>query len=44
MLDWTRSSEKLSAPGAALYVWGGIGRPKFRPFYRYLVEVEHSTG
>jgi DNA modification methylase len=44
MLDWTIHIEGLSCPGAALYVWGGVGRPLFRPFYRYLVEVERNTG
>jgi DNA modification methylase len=44
MLEWTTSVERLSQRGAALYVWGGIGRPRFRPFYRFLVEVEHRTG
>jgi site-specific DNA-methyltransferase (adenine-specific) len=44
MIDWTKHIEHMSCPGAALYVWGGIGRPNFRPFYRYLVEVERKTG
>lgn len=44
MLDWTSKIEKLSLPGAALYVWGGIGKPGFRAFYRYLLEAELSTG
>lgn len=43
MLDWTKQIAALSLPDSALYVWGGIGQPKFRPFYRYLVEVEHQT-
>lgn len=43
MLDWTKKLEALSLPGAALYVWGGIGKPLFRPFYRYLVQVELET-
>jgi DNA modification methylase len=32
-------ANRISDRGA-LYVWGGIGKPLFRPFYRYLVEVE----
>jgi site-specific DNA-methyltransferase (adenine-specific) len=44
MVEWTKSIEAMSAPGAALYVWGGVGRPLFRPFYRYLFEVERQTG
>jgi site-specific DNA-methyltransferase (adenine-specific) len=43
MISWTLFFEKMSLPGAALYVWGGIGKPGFRPFYRYLVEVEGRT-
>jgi DNA modification methylase len=43
MFCWTRVSAELSLEGAALYVWGGIGRPKFRPFYRYVADVENVT-
>lgn len=43
MLDWTTRSAPLLLPGAAFYVWGGIGRPRFRPFYRYLADVEERT-
>lgn len=50
MLGWTKELERLCLPGAAVYVWGGVGRPRdgdkppFRPFLRYLVEVELQTG
>lgn len=50
MVSWTKICQELSLPGAALYVFGGIGRfeqegrPPFRPFYRYLVEAELQTG
>lgn len=52
MIDWTRAIEGMSLPGSALYVWGGVGlprdvkkkKPPFRPFLRYLVDVEHETG
>lgn len=50
MIDWTRALERMSLPGAALYVWGGVGLPRngdkspFRPFLRYLVEAELRTG
>lgn len=43
MLDWTQVLTEFSLPGGALYVWGGIGRPNFRPFYRYLVGMEEET-
>ena len=29
--------------GGALYVWGGIGQPGFRPFYKFMLECEKST-
>jgi DNA modification methylase len=41
MLDWTRAwSDLLLLDGGAFYVWGGVGRPGFRPFFRYLHKVE----
>ena len=43
MLDWTTKLAPLCHEGAAAYIWGGIGRPSFRPFYRYLANVEHDT-
>ena len=43
MIDWTHVLQDICFPGAALYVWGGYGKPLFRPFYRYLVDVEHQT-
>lgn len=43
MLDWTRGWAKTLQPGAAFYVWGGVGKPGFRPFFRYLTEVEAET-
>lgn len=43
MINWTKCLEDICAPNSALYVWGGVGKPSFRPFYRYLVDVEHDT-
>ena len=49
MVDWTKKLEAHLLPGGALYVWGGVGlpregkKPPFRPFLRYLVEVELQT-
>lgn len=41
MIRWTRGwTQYCLAPGGAFYVWGGVGRPGFRPFLRYLSEVE----
>lgn len=44
MLNWTNICSSYLDEGEAMYVWGGIGLPNFRPFYRYLVEVENQTG
>lgn len=41
MIEWTRSwTSRCLIQGGAFYVWGGTGRPGFRPFLRYLSEVE----
>lgn len=40
MFDWTNSWSDLTLEGGAMYVWGGIGRPGFRPFFRYLADIE----
>lgn len=43
MIRWTRKwASYCLAPGGAFYVWGGIGKPGFRPFLRYLSEVEQE--
>jgi site-specific DNA-methyltransferase (adenine-specific) len=43
MVSWTKVIGTFLQDNAALYVWGGTGKPRFRPFYRYLVEVEEDT-
>lgn len=43
MIHWTMYLVPMLREGCALYVWGGVGKPNFRPFYRYLVEVEDRT-
>lgn len=43
MLDWTKSWQQVLLPNAAFYVWGGIGSPKFRPFFRYVIDVEANN-
>lgn len=40
MLAWTDLWALALAPGGAFYVWGGIGKPGFRPFLRYLTMAE----
>lgn len=43
MIEWTRLWQGALLTDAAFYVWGGIGSPGFRPFFRYIVEVENVT-
>lgn len=40
MLEWTRSWGSMLHDGGAMYVWGGLGKVGFRPFFRYLHEAE----
>lgn len=44
MIDWTSAWKQLVLPNAAFYVWGCIGKPGFRPFFKYLSTVEEKTG
>lgn len=45
MYVWTRNWEMINlAQGGAFYVWGGIGRPGFRPFWKYVTKVEEQSG
>ncbi len=40
MHAWTKTWRSALLPGAAFYVWGGIGKPGFRPFLKYLTLAE----
>lgn len=41
MIEWTHKwASNALMGGGAFYVWGGIGKPKFRPFLEYLATVE----
>lgn len=44
MLGWTRLWSEPLAEGGAFYVWGGTGKPGFRPFFQYASRVERETG
>ena len=44
LIEVCKEIEALQPFGSALYVWGGIGKPKYRPFYRFLIEIEHTSG
>jgi DNA modification methylase len=35
--------ERILKPGGTAYVWGGIGKPGARPFFKWLATVEHQT-
>lgn len=40
MVKWTRMWAQRLVPGGAFYVFGGVGRPGFRPFFKYLTKAE----
>lgn len=44
--NWMKSWVKMWLPlvykGGALYIWGGTGTPKFRPFFVFCSEIEHD--
>jgi site-specific DNA-methyltransferase (adenine-specific) len=42
MVKWTSLWTELMYSGGAFYVWGGIGKPNFRPFFRYVPMVEEE--
>lgn len=44
MIEWTKVLETMCLPQSSFYCWGGIGRPQFRPFFKYLVRCEEETG
>lgn len=45
MIDWTQSlTKKCLVAGGAFYVWGGVGIPGFRPFLKYVTDVEVTKG
>jgi hypothetical protein len=55
MVAWAKVQATMCCPGAAFYVWGGVGLPRrkkktgkgwdppFRPFFRFLLDVELET-
>jgi len=43
MLRWSSDLAAMSVPGAAFYVWGGYGKPGFRPFFEYAARLEAET-
>jgi DNA modification methylase len=43
LIDWACCISQHTYPGGAVYIWGGIGTPGNRPFFKFLSEVEHKT-
>ncbi len=44
LTKWTLAWSDLLIQGGAIYSWGGIGKPGFRPFYLYCHDVEEKSG
>ena len=42
--ELAKAIERLLPDGGTAYVWGGIGKPGNRPFFKWLSEVESKTG
>lgn len=40
MLAWVNDWKTLLCDGGAFYVWGGVGKPGFRPFFKFLHSAE----
>lgn len=40
MIDWTNLWSNILQDGGAFYIWGGIGTPGFRPFFKFLSRVD----
>jgi DNA modification methylase len=43
MLAWTQLWTENLEQGRAAYIWGGVGKPGFRPFFKFMPMVEEST-
>jgi DNA modification methylase len=44
MIDWTNGYKETLQEGGSFYVWGGVGKKGFRPFFLYSAGVEAATG
>lgn len=40
MIDWTNLWSNILSDGGAFYIWGGIGTPGFRPFFKFLSRAD----
>jgi len=43
MVDWTKLWADLLFDGGSFYVWGGVGKRNFRPFFQYMLDVESDN-
>lgn len=43
MMSWTCMWKRVLVKNGAFYVWGGIGKPGFRPFLKYMTAVERDA-
>lgn len=43
MFGWLHMLQPRIAANGAVYWWGGIGKPKFRPFYQFAGRLEHES-
>lgn len=40
MCAWTKLWTEALIDGGAFYVWGGLGKPGYRPFMKYITDIE----
>lgn len=43
MIQWTLAWAELLPDGGPMYVWGGVGKPSFRPFLAYMSQIERAS-
>ena len=43
MIGWSKQWCDVLEDGGAFYVWGGIGKRNFRPFFQYMLDAESDS-
>jgi DNA modification methylase len=43
MFGWLHMLQPRIVANGAVYWWGGIGKPKFRPLYKFASQLEHES-
>jgi len=43
MVEWTKIWSDILVEGGSFYVWGGVGKKNFRPFFQYMLDVESEN-